>query len=83
MTLRLLTVANIAISLVVWLPAWRKMLRTRSAGDYHMGTMLMILYLQFGSLAMAVIEHAGALALYTGVNALIVLATCLMVRRFQ
>jgi hypothetical protein len=81
--IRLLTVANIAVSLVVWIPAWAKILRTRSARDYSMATLLMIQFLQFSSLAVAVLEHAIAMAVYIAVNSIIVLATCALVWRFR
>lgn len=83
MTIRLLTAANIAVSFVVWVPAWIKILRTRSARDYSMPTMLMIQFLQFSSLAVAVLEHATALVVYLAVNSIIVLATCALIWRFR
>ena len=83
MLIRILTTLNICISFAVWIPAWVKIARTRSAKDYSVLSLLLVLFLQLSNLTIALSEHAKNVSVYMTVNALIVLATCMVVGYFQ
>lgn len=81
--IRVLTSINVAVSFFVWLPSWLKILRTRSARDYSMWSLLIILWLQVSNLAIAIVCRAPGLRLYLAVNTAMVALTCALVWRFR
>ena len=81
--IRLLTSINVTVSFFVWLPSWLKILRTRSARDYSMWSLLIILWLQVSNLAIAIIGHAAGLRLYLAVNTAMVAVTCALAWKYR
>lgn len=78
-----ITRANCIVSLFVWAPAWVKMWQTRSAHDYALLSLLIVLWLQASNLLVAILDHSQNLKLYLIVNTLTVAFTCAMVAWFQ
>ena len=78
-----LVVSSLILSFLVWLPSQKKMWRTKSSNDYHVGSFVIILWLQVSSLIVASLDHSRALQLYFAVNGLNVLATFVLILRFR
>jgi len=74
---------NIALGCVIWLPAWKKALKTRSTRDYSVPSFCMILLSQGVSLCVAILTGAWHLAVYFAVNGIIVAATLGLILRFR
>ena len=78
-----LTRANCWISLVIWLPAWIRMVQLHSARDYSLLSLLLILWLQASNLLVAILDKSKNLTLYLIVNTATVTFTVLMVAYYQ
>ena len=78
-----LTKFNSAISLIVWLPAWLKIVRTGSANDYALTSLAIILWLQATNLLIAILDKSKNLKFYLLVNTSTVAFTFGMVWWYQ
>jgi energy-converting hydrogenase Eha subunit A len=78
-----LAAVNVILSVVVWLPTWRKVLRTRSSGQYSIASWVIVFAMQIISLEIAVLDGSAALVLYFALNAAIVGYTTALLYRFR
>ena len=76
---RVLTVSNIAISFLIWLPTIVRIIQRHSSADISIATLALVLWLQIASGIMAYLDRSRALLWYFSLNGLNVLAALLVV----
>lgn len=79
----ILTPINMAVSVVMYVPLFRKILRRKSTADYSLITQALITLLQVSSLIVAASEHAWYLFTYYVLGFILTTFTLALVWRYR
>lgn len=79
----ILTPINMVVSVFMYVPLFRKILKRKSTADYSITTQALIVFLQVSSLVVAASEHAWYLFAYYIVGFVLTTATLGLVWRYR
>ena len=80
---RCLTISNVVISFLIWLPTILRIVQRHSSADISVLTLMLVLWLQIASGILAYLDRSRALLWYFSLNGLNVLGALLVVVHYR
>ena len=80
---RCLTISNVVISFLLWLPTILRIVQRHSSADISVLTLLLVLWLQIANGIIAYLDRSRSLLWYFALNGLNVLAALLVVVHYR